>query len=665
MAERRRRALRQQFDADLRIRLEGQEEFLSRYASNLSTGGMFIQTATPTAVGSLLTIEFLLPNGSVLSRVSGRVARARPGTGEDDETAGMGIEFVALDAAAKTAAQVYVELSGDQQLPKERAEPPHVLVDSLEAPEPSEDQAVEGPVVGIDLGTTNSCVACVIDGEPKLVIAPGGYEAVPSVVYISPERKVLIGHKAVEKMVLDSRRAVYGSKRFIGRPYVSKEVHAFGQFFQYDLTAGKGGRVGASIDGTSLPLEIVSGYILAHLREVASKSLDQDVRRCIITVPAHFGETQRKSVRDAARLAGLHVERLLGEPTAAAVAYGYGRGRLCTVLVYDIGGGTFDVSIMNVIGDQMTVLAADGEPFLGGSDFDDRLTEHALFCIEKEYDIDARGDNVIVQRVRFAVELAKRQLSETETAAIDLPYLKQTPSGWLSPRLNITRQTLETLTEDLVQRTLERVDAVLYAAKLKPHEINDILLVGGQSRSPHIRRRLEERFGRAPSRNIHPDQAVALGAAIVGEAVRNQLPVSLTDVLPASIRFARADGTTDVLLPRGRALPAGTLFEVEMSAPEGEEPPQYVVSLCRGESSRAADNEPLGDVRVPGSLELAEARTMASVGIRVTADGLLQATLRHPVTGEVNKLDLRMQDADDPADMLEFEDLELMPPPNK
>lgn len=632
------RAARQECSSRVRIAIAGIDEIEERYATNLSQGGMFIRDEAPPPVGSLVALEFVLPDGSCLCRVAGRVMHAKPALSSGETTAGMGIKFVEFD---ELASQLAERLCGARQVPHEDAWhiPVERRVETLAPPERAPLITIDGPVVGIDLGTVNSCVAYFANGRPYVLSSSHGYQIIPSVVFVAKDGGVLVGHRAIEKMILAPGRAVYGSKRFLGRPYASKEVHTLGHFFKYELCEGQNGRVAARIEGRVLPLEEVAAHILRALKTVAEEQLCRPVGRAIITVPAYFGETQRQAVRDAGRMAGLYVERILNEPTAAAIAAGWGRDALGTVLVYDLGGGTFDVAVLRVDGARAEVLAADGDPFLGGTDFDDRLTEFVLMRFARSEGIDLRGDAVAVQRIRFAVEMAKKQLSETMTAEVCVPYVCKRDDAFVDLKVILDRETLEALTHDLVERTFALMQRVLDTVKIKAGQLEDVIMVGGQTRSPHVRRLLAQRFARTPSSNVHPDEAVALGAAIIANAIESKRPVSLIDILPASIRLAAPDGSTAVLIPRGARLPATTDFEV---APETAVEPEYRVVLCRGEAEAARDNTPVGMVRLPGSLSLSLGGSKASASLQINAEGLLSLCIRHPMTQQSQQLEISL-----------------------
>lgn len=628
------------YAARLHIEVANEADFVERYGQSLADSDLFVRHDRPPAADALARLEiFLAGSGQPLTTLIGRVLHARPATFPGEATAGMRLRLLELDdyalAALRRWQQRDVNVAPVELKDKEQSAQFRVF--NLQTKQPTPLLARTGPVIGIDLGTVNTCIAVVDRGHPRVLQSREGYETVPSVVFIGGDKKIVVGHKALEKMILEPHRGVSGSKRFLGRPFTSKEVRSLGHFFNYALVAGSNGRTAAQVGDTVIPLEEVSGYILGEARELASKRLGLDISRAVVTVPAYFGETQRQAVRDAGRLAGLHIERIINEPTAAAVAYGFGRGLNSTILVYDLGGGTFDASVLKINGDTMEVLATDGDPFLGGQDFDDRLTEFVLMSFERSHGVSLRKDAVAVQRLRFAVQMTKHQLSEVDSAPLDVPYIVQAPSGSLDVHMVLERHVLEDLTRDLVDRTLAIVDTVLKTAGVPSAKLDDVLLVGGQSRSPHVRRLLLERFGRKPSNAVHPDQAVALGAAIVAEAMQNKLPVHLTDVLPASIRMAVADGQTVVLLPRGTRLPANKHFDVTAVAGDNAE---LKVVLCRGEVGPVAQNTLLGILRL--TLNPQAAGTPARVTVSVSADGLLSATARHPGVGAVQELEVSL-----------------------
>jgi len=635
----------------IRIEISGAVELVEKYGDDLRSGGMFVQRDVPPAVGDFVLVEFFDPSNTRLLAATTRVIHSRPASVPGEKTAGMGLELIDFDEHGR---MLVTQLKQQSPPPEDPAVGQHTTESLVTA------DAAGGPIVGIDLGTTNSCVACVTNGEPHILATAAGHESVPSIIYVDPERKIIAGQKARLKMVYEPDRCVYGAKRFMGRPFASKEVHTYGHFFHYDLAPAKTGLVAARVGDALIPLEIVAAHILAHLKAAAQAALGQEVKRAVITVPAYFGEIQRRSVREAGRLAGLQVERVLNEPTAAAVAYGYGRNLNKTVLVYDFGGGTFDASAMRINGDTMEVLATGGDPFLGGSDLDDRLTEFVLMNVERTQNLKLRADAVSVQRIRFAAEEAKRELSEVETALVQVPYLTTSASPTpVNVSVPVMRDLFEGLTEDLVTRTLTIVQSVLDAAGLTTDDLDDIVMVGGQSRSPAIRRLLTERFGRKPSRNAHPDHAIALGAALVAAATEDAtaVPLQLTDILARSIRLGQADGGTAVLLPQGEKLPAEKVFGVPTSA-DGDA--EFKVLLYRGESDAAAENEVLGELRVPSNLAIVVSKTEAPVTLRISIDGLLSVTIQHPITAATERLDLELPEGSGEVEVQDLEELQVL-----
>jgi len=654
-----------QFDARIRPKIAGTADAQRRLAATLSSRHLSFPKGPATSPGRRVLVEFLRPDGEVVCRVAGLVL--------DNEGPGLHLEVTQLDKAARELVGAYrqqAERAQTEAKARARAKeqvrkvPPRQVhevrerknerrVEKLSA-DPATPTA-SGPIIGIDLGTTNSCVAVVENGRPRVLASAEGYETIPSIVFVESEHQVHVGHRAQQKMLLHPGKAIYGSKRFIGRPYTSREVRTYGHFFRYGLVADARGMTAAKLGDRVIPLEAVAGLILQYARQTATAALGEEVQRCVITVPAYFGETQRRAVMTAGKMAGLSVERVLSEPTAAAVAYGYGRGLDKHVIVYDLGGGTFDASVLRIRDDEMEVLATDGDAFLGGSDFDDRLTEYLCRNIERTRGIDIRDDAVAVQRIRDAAEQAKKELSQESSSDVELPYLAQSEQGPIHFRQVLKREDYERLTEDLVIRSLRVVDQILGDAGLAARDIDDIVMAGGQSRSTHIHRLLAERFGKKPSMRVHPDHAIALGAALVAAAAHGGSSLALTDILPASIQLDVGE-RSGVILRRGAKLPARTKFEIEAQVGVDAE---FTATLYRGEEAQITDNELLGTVRLPSSLSEAIEGTTATVVVDVSADGLLTLAIRHPVTGEIKSLQLSVSETgeatDDVDDIDDFE----------
>ena len=632
------RPLRHEFTSRIRFVIQSQGEIYDRYAHNLSEGGIFIRDDNPPAIGSIVLIEFVLPNGQALCRAAARVVHAKPATAAGEKTAGMGLAFVEMDAVAQAISKFF-----KQKNPDTTANPPEaeVAVEQSLSIHIKNDRKpgfnLSGPIVGIDLGTVNSCIAIVKNGIPRVITSVRGYEIVPSIVFVNPDQSIVVGHPARERMILNPERAIYGSKRFLGRPFASAEVRQMAHFFNYEIVSGPDGRAAALISDSVIRLEQVAAHILKSLKDMAEQTLGTPLQRAVISIPAYFGETQREAIREAGKLAGFYVERILNEPTAAAVAYGFGRSLKRTLLVYDLGGGTFDTTVLRVEDDTFTVLATEGDPFLGGADFDDRLTEFVLSNFERTHKINLRDDPVAIQRIRFAAELAKQQLSVSESTNIHLPCIRQTELMPIDLHMTFERSMFISLTQDLVNRTMTIVEQVLKNAKLQSGQLDDIILVGGQTRSLHVRKNIMDRFNKKPSTYIHPDEAVALGAAIVADSMYQDKSVQLKDVLPASIRMCLPDSRTQLLLAKGTSLPAQRRWSL---ASAGTEP--VILRFCRGEEDLSIQNTPLGSLTLAGIKYAKE--TKWHITLLVDEEGLLQLTVENPNTKEAKLMRASLTD---------------------
>ncbi len=604
------RSRREEFASAVRLQVAGEKGIADHYATNLSEAGLFIQTSMQAEVGAQILLDFVLPDGSTLSRCATEVVRIAA------DPPGLGLRFVSLDRIAKSAIERF-RIDIAECMPPRMAEGSVPTPESIDLGFRPKMLGPTGPVVGIDLGTSNCSVAIYENAGPRVLTTNSGYEALPSVIYLNEkDNEVIIGHAARERMILRPERAAFGTKRFLGRPFVSHEVKSLAHFFPYKLVAGPQGQTAAELDGHIFPLEKVAARFLLILKKIASHHYRQEVQRAVITVPAYFGATQRAAVREAARMAGLHVERILNEPTAAAVAFGFGRGLQRTVLVYDLGGGTFDVSLMRIDNDSMTVLACDGNPFLGGVDFDDRITEYLLGVFQREHGVDLRSSPIAIQRVRFAAEMAKRQLSEASSTRINLPFISEHEGKPLDLDVALDRDTVDSITTDLVSKTLEIVQRVLDEAKFSCERLDDILLVGGQSRSPLVHRMLLERFGKVASKQVHADEAVALGAALIAQAIDKNIPIALSERLPTTVRLGLSNGGTQAVLQRGAPLPAQRSFQVARFPQRSTK-----ITLYRGDAELAQDNHLLGHLLVPASTE----EKPATITLRVDAEGILSA----------------------------------------
>lgn len=619
-----------------RVRVRNAEDVANRFGVQLIAGGIFVPTRDEIPVGAVIVVSFTTDAGYDVCSVLGRVVRRQVPTGKSEAPAGVSVRVFDYDGKARQIL-INIDAGGGALLPEANTKEDEYDARVDLGNEDSLETAADDPVIGVDLGTTHCCVGIVRGGVPQLVPIEGGHETLPSVLFLAPNGEVLVGHKAADRMVLEPSRGVYGVKRFLGRVFESHEVKAFGHFFHYGVVPLPNGAAAVRVGERTMPLEVVAAHLLNALKATASRHLGRAVRRAVVTVPAYFGETQRAAVRQAGRIAGLTIERILAEPTAAAVAYGYGRDLTATILVYDLGGGTFDASILRVEGDTVRVLAARGDPFLGGSDFDDRLTEHVLLTFEREHGVSVRNDPVAVQRVRVGVEKAKRELSEVSSTNVQIQHLATSESGSINCDYSLNRETLEQLTFDLADRTLNLVDAVMLDAQLKREQLDAVLLVGGQTRTPYIRRLLHERFDKEPSRSIHPDHAVAVGAGIVAASQHEAASARLVDIVTASIRI-RTGPRSIVLVPRGTELPHETVFRAVIECKK-----EAKLTFLRGEYERPSDNQLVGIAAIPEQLSYIATAGGLELTLCLSVDGLVSLFVTDPFTRTKHQLDLYLQ----------------------
>lgn len=611
----------------VRVRIAGRAEVSEGVLERFDEAGVLLQLKRAPDLGIMTLLEFVGPDESVLLRRTACVVFRRA-SGTDDVT---------------IAALEFVDLGPDREAP-----PGGLLARFLglfgrkkgtDLPAIDEDLPAEpslpadGPVLGVDLGTSTSCAALVSDGRAQVIAHPSGATTIPSVVHFEASGRRRVGEAAKERIPLEPTRTVFGSKRFLGRPFTSQEVRRWGHFFPYQMVQGAGGATAVKIGHELFRLEQVAAEILRALKRRAESAAGRPIGRVVLSVPAYFGEPQREAVRRAGRIAGMRVERIVNEPTAAAVAYGFGRALQSTILVFDLGGGTFDVSILKIDGDQMQVLATGGDPFLGGSDFDDRLTELAFMTFEKQTGTHLRDDYVAVQRIRFGAEQAKMQLSQAEKATIDVPNATVLDGQPIHFQVEVSKDMYTQVVGDLVDRALVIVDGVLKKANLRGTDIDEVVLVGGQTRSPVVRDRVLERFGKKLSKRIHADEAVAVGAALIGESLARNLSIDLKDVLTASIWMRVGDRPAELLLSQGIPLPASAPLEVP-AARGGE----VLVRLYRGESSRVEDNAFIGSLTLEPSQQGAPGR------VTVDENGLLSAMVKDPAGGSQRRLEVSLID---------------------
>jgi molecular chaperone DnaK len=482
----------------------------------------------------------------------------------------------------------------------------------------------EKPIIGIDLGTTNACVAHVRNRIPKVVPTDRGSLILPTVVALSERGDVLVGGVAKDQLVTNPKNTIYGAKRLIGRKWSSKVVQELRNYYSYDVCEGPNGEAAVMLGGKVRTLPEISAMVLAHIKKIAEAFLEKDIGQAIISVPAYYSDAQRHAVREAGRLAGLDVKRIVNEPTAAALAYGFSRGLDQKVLVYDLGGGTFDVSVLQLSGNVFEVLATGGDTFLGGVDFDNRIIDFVLEDFWRGHKIDLATSPIAMQRVKKGAEAAKIDLSLIPNVAIDLPYIEEKKGRPLDIRMQLSRQQLDELTGDLVDRTFAICDEVLAQKGIRPEEIGEIILVGGQSRMPLVQQKIHEHFGKTARKGVHPDECVALGAALLGDSLDAIDSVTLVDVLSMPIGIATPANHFRKILDKNTTIPSTKSFRL----PPPREPGQPIeIDIYQGDSDFIVDNEFLGSIRLPA------AATGRRIDFKLDEECLLKVSFDDPEKG--------------------------------
>jgi molecular chaperone DnaK len=489
-------------------------------------------------------------------------------------------------------------------------------------------------VIGIDLGTTNSCVA-ILEGISATVIANrGGYKTTPSVVAMSETGKRLVGHIAKRQAVTNAENTAYAVKRLMGRPWTSPAVQAVKAAVPYGLFEGSHQDVRIKLrDQLFSPAEI-SAYILQEMRAIAEEFLGQSITKSVVTVPAYFNDGQRQATKDAGRIAGLDVIRIINEPTAAALAYGFGRDVEGKVAVFDLGGGTFDVSLLEINNGVFEVVATAGDTFLGGEDYDKRLVDWLVQGFAKEHRVDLRSDAMALQRLKDAAEKAKCDLSSVRETEINLPFIISTGKNQAYHLHRVvTRGKLEELTLDLTERTIEICRTTMEDAGLKPRDLAEVVLVGGMTRMPKVQELVAEFFGREPCKGVHPDEVVAMGAAIQGAALIDAAAAPdmlLLDVTPHSLGIMVAGGYFHRLIDRNTTVPTS---KSHVFTTVRDDQTSVKIVVFQGESDRAEENELLGEFVLSGLRKASKGEVEVDVTFEISADGIVGVSAQDMETG--------------------------------
>jgi molecular chaperone DnaK len=501
------------------------------------------------------------------------------------------------------------------------------------------------PVVGIDLGTTNSVVATVRDGVPRVIPNRNGQLLTPSVVAVAKNGKSLVGALAKRQAITNAENTVYAAKRLIGRRWGSKEVEDARRVLPYELVAGpEGNDVRVMLGGRPVSVAEISSQVLTELRADAEAWFGAPVTRAVITVPAYFNDGQRQATKDAGRIAGLDVLRIINEPTSAALAYGFGKKLEKKVVVFDLGGGTFDISVLDIGQSVYDVVGVGGDTYLGGEDFDRRVMDWLTFNFAKEHGgVDLRQDKMALQRLRDAAERAKCQLSGTPTADIHLPFLVAGGDGKAALHLTkqLTREKLEELTKDLVERCIMVTEKTLKDAGVRPSQVDEVILVGGMTRMPRVQRAVKDFFGREPSKGVHPDEVVALGAAIQAQALavppKPGSEVLLLDVTPQNLGIMVVGGYFQTIIPRNTTVPTN---QTHLFTTVQDNQTSVRIAVLQGESDKATDNELLGEFVLAGIRPAKRGEVSIEITFDISADGIVGVSARDVDTGQEQSINV-------------------------